>query len=105
MAPTRLADEPWILRTAHRELPILIGGRDLGKARKAADEIGNAEGVCLDHGPPDLGLGDRPVRAVAVFYSDERLASLRYAHARNIPHLGISSGVFEIAPEVAVYMH
>lgn len=93
------------LRTAHSELPLLIGDRDLGKARKAADEIGNAEGVCLDSEALDLGLGDRPVRAVAVFYSDERLASLRYAHARNIPHLGISSGVFEIAPEVAVYMH
>ncbi|MQY49055.1 NAD(P)-dependent oxidoreductase [Rhizobiales bacterium RZME27] len=93
------------LRAAHRELPLLIGGRDLGKAREAASEIGNAEGVRLDPDIPDLGLGDRPVRAVAVFYSDERLASLHYAHARNIPHLGISSGVFEIAPEIAIYMH
>lgn len=93
------------LRAAHPELPLLIGGRDLDKARKAASEIGNAEDVRLDSEAPDLGLGNRQVRAVAVFYSDERLASLHYAHARNIPHLGISSGVFEIAPEVAVYMH
>jgi hypothetical protein len=92
------------LRAAHPELPLLIGGRDPVKTGKAANEIGNAEGVSLDPDAPDLGLGDRPVRAVAVFYSDERLAGLHYAHARNIPHLGISSGIYEIAPEVAIYM-
>ncbi|SFB59489.1 hypothetical protein SAMN03159496_05537 [Rhizobium sp. NFR07] len=92
------------LRAAYPELPLLIGGRDFNKASQAAREIGNAEGVRLDNDAADLGLGDRPVQAVAVFYADERLASLNYAHARNIPHLGISSGIFEIAPEVAVYM-
>jgi len=92
------------LRAAHPELPLLIGGRDPDKIGKVANEIGNAEGVSIDPKAPDLGLGDRPVRAVAVFYSDERLAGLHYAHARNIPHLGISSGIYEIAPEVAVYM-
>jgi hypothetical protein len=92
------------LRAAHPELPLLIGGRDPGKTSKAAHEIGNAEGVSLDLEAPDLGLGDRPIRAVAVFYSDERLTGLQYAHARNIPHLGISSGIYEIAPEVAVFM-
>jgi hypothetical protein len=93
------------VRADYPELPLLIGGRDAAKAGKAASELGNAEGVALDPEAPDLGLGDRPVGAVAVFYADARLAGLRYAHARNIPHLGISSGIFEIAPEIAIYMH
>lgn len=92
------------LRSAHPDIPLLIGGRDVAKARKAAEEIGQAEGVKIDALDDDLGLGDRHPSAVAVFYSDERLASLRFANSRGIPHLGISSGIFEIAPEVATYM-
>lgn len=42
---------------------------------------------------------------MAVFYSDDRLAGLHSANARGVPHLGISSGIFEIAPEVAIYMN
>lgn len=93
------------LRALHPEMPLLIGGRDLAKSRDAASEIGNAEGVAIDATRDDLGLGDRAVSAVAVFYSDERLAGLRFAHDRGVPHLGISSGVYEIAPEVAIFMH
>jgi len=33
----------------------------------------------------DLGLGDRRVRAVAVFHADERLAGLRFAQGRKLP--------------------
>jgi hypothetical protein len=93
------------LRADHPDVPLLIGGRDPTKADKAAKEIGNAEGVALDLDAADLGLDGRSVSAVAVFHADERLAGLRYAHARGIPHLGISSGIYEIAPEVALYMH
>jgi hypothetical protein len=93
------------LRTNHPDVPLLIGGRDQVKADKVASAIGNAEGVTLDLDASDLGLGGRSVSAVAVFHADERLAGLRYAHARGIPHLGISSGIYEIAPEVAIYMH
>lgn len=92
------------LRSAYSDVPLLIGGRDLAKAREAAEEINQAEGVKIDALADDLGLGNRRPKAVAVFYSDERLASLRFAHSRGIPHLGISSGIFEIAPEVATYM-
>lgn len=92
------------LRAVHPSVPLLIGGRDPSKASDAAEEIGNAEGVALDLEAHDLGLGDRPVRAVAIFYFDPRHAGLRYAHARNLPYLGISSGIFEIAPEVAINM-
>ena len=93
------------LRAAHPDLPLLIGGRDLAKAEKAAAGIGGAKGVALDPAADDLGLGGRPVAAVAVFYMDHALAGLRFAHSRGLPHLGISTGVFEIAPEIATFMH
>ncbi|WP_338664366.1 hypothetical protein VQH23_04190 [Pararoseomonas sp. SCSIO 73927] len=93
------------LRETHPDLPLLIGGRDLAKAEKAAAEIGGAEGAALDLDADDLGLGGRPVRAVGVLFSDERIAGLRFAQARGVPHLSISSGVYEIAPEVAAFMH
>ena len=93
------------LRAAHPDVPLLVGGRDLAKSAEAAVEVGHAEGVVLDPAADDLGLGDRAVSAVAVFYMDHRLAGLRFAQARGVPHLSISSGVFEIAPEVATYMH
>lgn len=93
------------LRNLHPDLPLLIGGRDLAKAQKVADELGKAEAVALDPSADDLGLGGREVGAVAVFYADDRLAGLRFANARAVPHLNISSGVFEIAPEIATFMH
>ena len=93
------------LRAAHPDLPLLIGGRALAKARQAAGEIGNAKGVALDLAAGDLGLGDQPVGAVAVFPKDDALAGLRFAQARGVPHIGISGGVDEIGPEVAAYMH
>lgn len=94
-----------ILRTTHSNLPLLIGGRDLTKAQEAAAQIGSADGVALDLGAADLGLGGRPVSAVAVLFSDESLAGLRFAQTRGVPHLSISSGIFEIAPEIAAFMH
>ncbi|WP_299998210.1 hypothetical protein [uncultured Cedecea sp.] len=93
------------LRTVYPDVTLLIGGRDLVKSRQVASEIGQAEGVVIDPRADDLGLGDRRVGAVAVFYADERLAGLRFAQGRRVPHLSISSGVYEIAPEVATYMH
>ena len=71
------------LRAAYPDVPLLIGGRDLARSREAAGEIGQAEGVVIDPRAVDLGLGDRRVSAVAVFYADERLASLRFAQSRN----------------------
>lgn len=93
------------LRAAHPGLPLLIGGRDLSRAREAATRIGQAEGVALDLAADDLGLGGRPVGAVAVLFSDDRLAGLRFAQSRAVPHLSISSGIYEIAPEIAAFMH
>lgn len=93
------------LRAAHPDMPLLIGGRDLAKAQRAAEQIGGAQGVVIDPKADDLGLGARQVSGVVVFYMDHTLAGLRYAQKRDVPHLSISSGVFEIAPEIATYMH
>jgi hypothetical protein len=93
------------LREAHHDAPLLIGGRDLGRAEEAAAEIGHAQGVMLDLATGDLGVGERPVSAVAVFFTDERIAGLRFAQSRGVPHVSISSGLHEIGPEVAAYIH
>lgn len=93
------------LRAMYPDVPLLIGGRDLSKAEQAAAQIGGAEGVKIDAGADDLGLGERRISGVVVFYMDHALAGLRYAQTRGVPHLSISSGVFEIAPEIATYMH
>lgn len=93
------------LRAAHPEVPLLIGGRDLAKAQRAAAKIGGAQGVILDTSADDLGLGGQPISAIVVLYMDHAVAGLRYAQKLGVPHLSISSGVFEIAPEIATYMH
>ena len=94
-----------LLRAAHCDVPLLIGGRDLAKAQQAAAEIGGAEGVALDLTADDLGLSERPVSAVVVFPKDDRIAALRFTLARGVPHLNISGGLTEIGPEVAAYIH
>ncbi|WP_129669413.1 NAD(P)-dependent oxidoreductase [Phytoactinopolyspora endophytica] len=53
----------------------------------------------------DLGLGNRPVAAIATLYRDDRLSALGFAQSRGVGHIGISAGPHEIAPEVATFMH
>ena len=93
------------LRATYPDVPLLIGGRDLSKAQQAAAELGEAQGVVIDPAAADLGLGARRISAVVVLYMDHSLATLRFAQSRGVPHLSISSGVFEIAPEIASFMH
>lgn len=93
------------LREAHPDVPILIGGRNLARAEETADTIGNATGITVDLEKDDLGLGERSISAVAVLFMDERAAALRFAQKRNVPHISISAGINEIAPEVAAYIH
>lgn len=93
------------LRAAHPDVPLLIGGRDRDRGQRAAAEIGNAESTVLDLAAKDLGLGTCPVSAVAIFFKDDGLAGLRFAQSRGVPHISISSGIHEIGPEVASYVH
>jgi hypothetical protein len=94
-----------LLRAASHETPLLIAGRERAKAERIAAEVGNAQGVSIDLSAADLGLGGRAVSAVAVLLRDEAAAGLRFAQARGVPHVSIASGIDEIAPEVAAYMH
>jgi len=93
------------LRAAHPDVPLLIGGRDLARAEEAATEIGNAEAAKIDLTAADLGLGARPVAAVAIFFTDTTIAALRFAQARGVPYISISPAIHEVGPEVAAYMH
>jgi hypothetical protein len=94
------------LRRLHPEVPIAIGGRDLGKAEAVAAELGNAVAITIDLDRPDLGLSEGgSYGAVAIFVKDETLNALRYALDKGIPHIGVSSGTFEIGPEVALFVH
>ena len=92
------------LRKHFPDVPLLIGGRNLARAEDAAAEIGNAKGVAIDLAKPDLGLGDQPVSALALFFKEDSPGSLRFAQSRGIPYLSISSGIHELAPEVAAYV-
>ena len=99
-----------LLRAANPDAKLLIGGRNLARAQQVAAEIGGADGVAVDLDADDLGLGelgpgDRPLGAVVIFLKDDRLAALRFAQARGVPHIGLSSGTFEIGPEVSAFIH
>lgn len=94
------------LRRLHPELPITIGGRDLRKAQAVAAEIGGADAARIDLDRPDLGLPAGAAHAaVVLFVKDDTLSSLRHAQASGAPYVSISSGLFEIAPEVALHIH
>lgn len=96
---------PVILRAAHPDAPLLIAGRDRARAEEVARGLGKAEAVTVDLSTDDLGLGNRPVGAVAVLFADERLAGLRFARARGVPHISIAPLLQEIGPEVGSYIH
>lgn len=93
------------LRATYPDIPLMIGGRAREKAHKTTAKLGNAQGIVIDPTAIDLGLGTQKVSSVVVLYRDHSLAGLRFAQSRGIPHLSISSGIFEIAPEIATWMN
>jgi hypothetical protein len=94
------------LRRLHPTLPLAIGGRDMTRADLVAHGLGNAVAVAVDVGLADLGLTrDRAFSAVVVFLKDHWLNSMRFAQDRGVPYISLSSGTFEIGPEVAQYVH
>jgi hypothetical protein len=93
-------------RKFHPSLPITIGGRDRGRALAVARELGHADAAVIDLDRTDLGLpAGQSFGAIAVFVKDDTLAALRYAQSTGAAHVSISSGLFEMAPEVALYVH
>lgn len=94
-----------LLRQRQPELRIGIGGRDLKRAQAIASELGNADALSIDLTKPRLGLpAAREFDSIAMFVKDDTLESLRYAQATGAAHLSISSGAFEMAPEVAQFV-
>jgi len=94
------------LRRLHPTLPVAIGGRDSARADAVATGLGNASAVRVDLALADLGLTpDAAFSAVVVFVKDDGLNSMRFAQGRGLPYISLSSGTFEIGPEVAQYVH
>ncbi|RCV90176.1 NAD(P)-dependent oxidoreductase [Billgrantia montanilacus] len=94
------------LRRLYPNLPLAIGGRDMEKAAAVARELGRAEAISVELGTAGLGLTEsQRFSAVVMFLKDDTLSSLRYAQQAGIPHLGISTAAFEIAPEVALHIN
>lgn len=94
------------LRRLHPDLAIAIGGRDRAKAQAVAAEIGHASAEVVDLERPDLGLPrNNRFGAVAVFVKDSTLNTLRYSLEHKLPYVSVSSGTFEIGPEVALFIH
>lgn len=93
-----------LLRAAHPDLPLLIAARVLDRAKRLADELGNAQAVKADVALPDLGLPPL-VRfsAVAVLLRDLGYNSIRVAQARGVPIVLISEAAFELAPIAALF--
>lgn len=95
-----------MLRDRYPELPLAIGGRDLRRAERLAAEVGQAAAVVIDLTRPDLGLGKGAAfSAIALFVKDHTLNSMHYALYHKIPYVSISTGTFEIGPEVGLFIH
>lgn len=96
-----------LLRRYHPGLPIAIGARDKSRAAAVAADVGGPTyGLAVDVSCRDLGQSDGDVfSAVLVFLRDETLNTMRFAQERGIPYVSLSSGTFEVGPEVARYIH
>ncbi len=93
------------LRQLHPQLPVVIAGRDAGKARALAQELAHAEAAALDLDRDDLGLPEDLAPAVVVTaLRDLSLRTQRYAAARRAAYIALSDGVFELGPVVAGFM-
>jgi hypothetical protein len=94
------------LRRLFPDLPIAIGGRNAARAEAVAAEIEHAVATTVDLERPDLGQPEKSsYSAVAIFVKDHSLNSLRYAQAKGLPYVSVSSGTFEIGPEVSLFVH
>jgi len=95
-----------LLRQLHPELPIIVAGRDAGKAAAFADALGRATAARIDLGKARLGLpADTDPGLVVTALRDLSLNSMRYAQAQRIPYVALSDGAFEIGPVVARHIH
>ncbi|MGK4003519.1 hypothetical protein WMF31_12895 [Sorangium sp. So ce1036] len=93
------------LRRLQPDLPIAIGGRDLARASAVAQRAGNATALKVDLDRADLGApAGAAFSAVVTLLKDETLNSMKYAQAHGLPYVSFSDYLFEIGPEVALYV-
>lgn len=94
-----------LFRERHADIPILIGGRNLEKARAVAREVNSAEAVEVDVDKPGLGLAkDVSLAAVVMMVPDEGLNGLALAQERGVPYLSIGNWLAEVGAEMAHFM-
>jgi hypothetical protein len=93
------------LRRIQPKLPITVAARDLNKAQALTREIGLAESMTIDLERRDLGFpAGVEFSAVVVALKDHSLNSMKFAQDRGVPYISFSDFIFDIAPEVALYV-
>ena len=93
-------------REFNRDVPILIGGRNLDKAAALARDVGAAEPVAVDTVRPRLGLDvTTDVGAVVMLVPDAGLNGLRYALDIERPYFSIGNWLVEVGAEMAHFIH
>jgi hypothetical protein len=93
------------LRARHPGVSITIAARDQARARKLADDLGNADATAIDLGRAGLGLEGRRVSIVIAAFKDHAHRTFRFAQDRGVPYVALSEAAFEIAPLVAMHAH
>ncbi|TCQ99157.1 hypothetical protein [Neorhizobium sp. JUb45] len=92
-------------RDRHPEPPILIGGRDVGKADVIARDVGYADAVEVDTQRKRLGLHpDTPISAVVMLAPDSGLHGMRLAQDLQIPYMSIGNWLIEVGAEMAHFI-
>lgn len=92
-------------RERHPDVPTLVGGRDLRRARDSAREAGATGAVAIDLDRAGIGLDGYDPSAVIVFAPDHALHGMRYAQDRGIPYVSGSTWLAEAGAEMALYAH
>ena len=94
------------LRRLQPDLPMVIAGRDAGKAQSVATEVGGpTTSLVVDLGRDDLGLPEgMPISAMAVLVKDVGMRSMRYAQTRGIAYVAFSDFAFDVAPAMGLFV-
>ncbi|WP_145153167.1 hypothetical protein [Pseudomonas oryzihabitans] len=93
-------------RQRQPDWPLLVGGRNLATAEDVAQAAGQARAVGLDLDQPGLGLDPALTPAAIIMLApDQALHGLSLAQRLGIPYLNANTGVTELGPEVAQFMH
>lgn len=88
------------------DLPIIIAGRNLEKARNTAALYNNTIGVVVDTHRADLGLDTAlELSGIAVLTNDLSTFPAKYAISKGIPYTSIATQLNHFAPKLALYLN